>query len=782
MGTECSIELAKPVVDCQSCRACTTDDGVPFPDARPCGSSSRAFPEIGDAEQLAGLEEEEFCCSSSSRAPPQPGSSSRQGSDRRHPLLQLGAQLEDHGPGTPRGPTPPWAVALATARQTPVDKTSTGATPPRIAIPTRTAPPGLPEELEGPGASPPPPLLVALGINYSRDLFRAVRTARTQALAEMLGQAKEMSLKMVYSGNLRNAESDEAVATMLSHARDPGAGETFLGAATKNGHTAVVQALLMHRAEPSACDSRGRMALHRAAEGGSVLNLLMVLDRLQSTDKMVSAANFVDCHGDTPGMVAAASGSNEVCRSLEILGDLQLEAEQRWAGQHLEGPYGGLLHPLEPAGGAGGVGSSEEAALLREAALGTALVPRLGPELPCTEADLTGQLQLACEGLQEAEEILMQTCWTANQNGLSPELRSFTRTADLRAKWQKLRKEALASEDAATDLVDFTWQTHLTAEEMIAFAKKQHGSLHHLYLGVLWLFSRESWLPHIADALAGALRASGDAGGPPPGSDGTGATPQEHHGPKGPLWALAKALAPMTQLVQAAMLFFAQQGIRHESITYRPISMPVPGLRRLIDRYLVQREAEKRAEAADEAEESPAFAANGSVWFALGSGIFPAAFASRWDAGRKLARARCNVLLTISNDSKYPTFPEHMSVKGGSEDVLYPLGSLFRLVRLSRTTSCDLDPDKSSKGSDNEWPVTVVELTAADRRPEVLRVMNQRGMLQPGELEKNLAAWRSTAPMKRGEQKKPESGIEEEGEGLSVNVVTPKSGYGGGWV
>ena len=29
------------------------------------------------------------------------------------------------------------------------------------------------------------------------------------------------------------------------------------------------------------------------------------------------------------------------------------------------------------------------------------------------------------------------------------------------------------------------------------------GSLRQLYLGVLWLYTRESWLPHVMDAVAG---------------------------------------------------------------------------------------------------------------------------------------------------------------------------------------------------------------------------------------------------------------------------------------
>ena len=54
-----------------------------------------------------------------------------------HPLTYNEEQMP-----TPRGPVPPWAVALSEKR----DKTATGATPPPVLPPVRVAPPGLPEE------------------------------------------------------------------------------------------------------------------------------------------------------------------------------------------------------------------------------------------------------------------------------------------------------------------------------------------------------------------------------------------------------------------------------------------------------------------------------------------------------------------------------------------------------------------------------------------------------------------------------------------------------------
>ena len=82
--------------------------------------------------------EQDYCCCDSGEAGNFGG--------LEHPLLQeaLQGQVSD----APRGPVPPWAAVSSTAS---VDRTATGATPPRSPLPPRVAPPGLPEEDAQPG-------------------------------------------------------------------------------------------------------------------------------------------------------------------------------------------------------------------------------------------------------------------------------------------------------------------------------------------------------------------------------------------------------------------------------------------------------------------------------------------------------------------------------------------------------------------------------------------------------------------------------------------------------
>jgi len=190
---------------------------------------------------------------------------------------------------------------------------------------------------------------------------------------------------------------------------------------------------------------------------------------------------------------------------------------------------------------------------------------------------------------------------------------------------------------------------------------------------------------------------------------------------------------PIAQLVQTAICYFRTRGVRHEGVTYRPLAVPLEGLRRLIDRYLVNKEEERKlaAKQADgpEDEVAPQVLGAGGMWFCLGSGSHFGAVASRWDAGKRLARTRCNVLLTIQTDSRSPGFPEHMSLKGGGDDVLYPVGTLFRVVRLSRTTSSELDAEACPRGSEKQWAVTVIELAATDCQQEAARILERKGLL-----------------------------------------------------
>lgn len=53
--------------------------------------------------------------------------------------------------------------------------------------------------------------------------------------------------------------------------------------------------------------------------------------------------------------------------------------------------------------------------------------------------------------------------------------------------------------------------------------------------------------------------------------------------------SLAEKLAPCAQLVQSALTYFEERGIRHESDTYRPLCMSVTSLRVLVDRLVEAR-------------------------------------------------------------------------------------------------------------------------------------------------------------------------------------------------
>eukprot|EP00439_Symbiodinium_sp_Y106_P052373 s2721_g7.t1 len=579
---------------------------------------------------------------------------------------------------TPRGPTPPWAVHNTECE--PVDKTSTGATPPRMLVAIRCSPPGLPEDLDQ--SHNQPGLLVALGAGFCRDLFRAARTGNDALLEKLIKNAYTSScVHRGGSGDLDDGTAEDtdtccsplsdfqAVSSILSFARDVGTGETLLGAAAKHGEALVVRLLLLNSANPTISDSRGRMALHRAAEGGDLLTTLLVLDRLQSADRFLS--DFVDNHGETPGVVASSAGSSAVCGALEIFGDMQLNAEQQYVGQlGKPGVRNDILSSLD-------FGSEAAASLqyLREASLGSALVPKIWPQ---TQAgfDLADALNQAFQGLQQAEDLLMNGSW-------KPRLKQVVRTIDLRVRWQRLRTDAMAGTSAKV-LEEF-WQTHMSAARMAKLTRGEgsqwrsvvilnfvldEGNLQQIYLGILWLFTRESWLPHIMEALAGFLRESCTE-----------------------VWMLPVLLETLhtiiwqcdRQLVQAATCYFRQQGVRHEGITFRPVVLPASVLKSMIDRFLLCKEERQL-----QARELPwltiyhsAFAGKATdpvdaegletgMWFVLSHGSFPTAFASRWDAGKRLASPPAStqgVLLAIQADPKFPSFPEHMSLKGGGDDV-----------------------------------------------------------------------------------------------------------------
>lgn len=628
--------------------------------------------------------------------------------DHPHPLL-----CRSHEDDTPRGPTPPWAVHNTECE--PVDKTSTGATPPRMLVAIRCSPPGLPEELDQ--SHNQPGLLVALGAGFCRDLFRAARTGNDELLEKLIKNAYTSCVRRGGSGDLDDGTAEE-VSSMLSFARDVGTGETLLGAAAKHGEALVVRLLLLNSANPTISDSRGRNALHRAAEGGDLLTTLLVLDRLQSADRFLSVTDFVDNHGETPGVVASSAGSSAVCGALEIFGDMQLNAEQQYVGQlGKPGVRNDILSSLD----FGSEAANASLQCLREASLGSALVPKIWPQ---TQAgfDLADALNQAFQGLQQAEDLLMNGSWKPSQFGLPSGLKQVVRTIDLRVRWQRLRTDAMAG--ASSKALEEFWQTHLSAARMAKLTRGE-GNLQQIYLGILWLFTRESWLPHIMEAMAGFLRES---------------SPEVMQAYEAmALQSLVQALSPMAQLVQAATCYFRQQGVRHEGVTFRPVVLPPSVLKSMIDRFLECKEERQQSSEATECADAEGLETG--MWFILSHGSFPTAFASRWDAGKRLAKTSSNVLLAIQADPKFPSFPEHMSLKGGGDDVIFPAGTLFRLVRMSRTTSSELDSEACPKGSAMQWPVTVIELAATDPRPQAFLLLQRRGCLRPGEIQDALISW-----------------------------------------
>ncbi|CAE7201169.1 unnamed protein product, partial [Symbiodinium pilosum] len=333
--------------------------------------------------------------------------------------------------------------------------------------------------------------------------------------------------------------------------------------------------------------------------------------------------------------------------------------------------------------------------------------------------NLADALEQACHGVQQAEDILMTGNWKPSQSGL-PGLKQLLRTLDLRVRWQRLRASATESMDA--EAWDDFWQTHLRASKMAKLTRGE-GSAQQLYLGILWLYTRESWLPHVIEALAGFLREGPAEVAAQPQQAAEGASLQR----------LMQALSPMAQLVQAATCFFRQQGVHHEGVTFRPLVLPATLLKNMIDRFLACKDEEKQPSSAQGLETN--------MCFFLSHGSFFTSFASRCDAGKRLAKTSSNVLLAIQADPVSPSFPEHMSLKGGGDDVIFPAGTMFRLVRMSRTTSSDLEPEACPKGSAMQWPVTVIELAATDPRPEAFFVLERRSSMLPEELQDALLSW-----------------------------------------
>lgn len=700
-----------------------------------------------------------------------------------HPLLQDEPTGRSTTPQTPRGPRPPWAASLDIQA---IDLTATGPTPPRSPTPPRLTPPGLPDDEDQCSQDPLDGSALAASFDdrFVQDLFRAARSGNSGMLSSMLHQVNGGAFTLVAaafgpfsaasfgldgagkSGQQaadRREKSGEMVASFLSNTRAPGQSsrETLLGAACNAGQLEAVQLLLTAKADPSVADSSGSVALHRASESGRLLSVLMILDRLQATARAISVTDLANCDGETPEMLAALGGASDVCRGFEIFGDLQNDAELRqlgsssastdFAGSRHNGGTGDLLGFLDLEAELASPTGLATSSLLRGCGIGNGLVRDLHMRIPEDQADVFSLVDRVCCGIRRAEEILLGTTWNPADPELDPALRTFVCTAEVRASWQLLRAEAVQSE-RMPGLEDF-WQTHLTADIMVTTLMNARNDTFQLLLTVLWLYTREAWLRHIVDTLAGALAAGAaaqvgsSADVATEGATGAAPTCTLQVPTLRSLPPLVEALSPLMQMVQSALFWFEEAGIKHSGMTYRPLSLPLLSLQRLIDRYIAARQDEGEKEEHRNSRDGKPLASG--AWVSLGAGAFFSTTSSRAEAVRRLARTRSNVLLVIRPDERDPCFPKQMSLRGSSvDDVLFPLGAVFRIAKITRAVSSDLvDPeacsglDNHENGSRGPWPVMIFELSSASHCLEMLEVLEHRGDLGLGELELRLQEW-----------------------------------------
>lgn len=662
-----------------------------------------------------------------------------------HPLI-LRMQKEMDGsnttPRTPRGPAPPWAAELPERR----DRTATGCTPPRTPTAVKTVPPGLPEEEAQESAMA---LAGSFGPEFLQELFRQARQGDAGRMSVQLQKVHSAAFSLLGGSGIGFADGGhhsvveqsegaaELTADFLDKVRDSSDNSTLLGAATEGG-VSVVHMLLQHKANPSVSDRKGQTPLHKAADHGSLLTSLMLLDRMQASDRSVLPPANGD--GETPEMLAAIAGHGELCHALEVFKQMQADALSRQLGSALQAPdpsghrisTGDALSLIEL-----GHGSAHAAVLLRHSCIGSQMVPNLFQRIPDEQEELVAMVERVCNGLVTAESFLMSHAWDASDPGLDPSLRSFVTTAELRSQWQKIRQEALRGKGAQMELDDF-WQTHLTAEAMASTMRNAVGDTFQLLLTALWLYTREAWLRHTLDALALALQHLPEAA-----MGATGSAPESAPLPTVPtapqLVPLVEALAPCMQLVQSALSWFEEANIHHTAVTYRPLLLPMLGLQRLVDRYVAFRKSEASK---DESRLDSAF------WLSLGGGSFFSSLSSRNSAITRLAKTRCNVLLIIRPDEKIPSYPKHMSLRGSNvDDSLFPLESLFRISRITRTVSTELDVDGTCGLTNSRWPVIIIEVYSVSCFSEAMETLHLQRQLRPNELLTKVEEWVASSPL-----------------------------------
>jgi len=332
----------------------------------------------------------------------------------------------------------------------------------------------------------------------------------------------------------------------------------------------------------------------------------------------------------------------------------------------------------------------------------------------------------------------MSTNWKLSENSPDPVVRSFATTASLRSQWQRIRNEAQAG--AHVDGLEEFWSTHLTSRRMAATLHSSRSDIFQLLLAVLWLYTREAWLSHLLDALSSALSIGGASHMSLVGSaqsDGTpGAVPMGLPPALESLAPLVASLSPFMQMLQSALIWFDEAGRRHTAMTYRPLLLPMRSLQRLIERYNKTNEDSCKQEGQSLTE---------GTWISLGTGALFSAMSSRQDAIKRMTRMRCSVLLVLKPDEHDPCYPKQMSLSSGvADDILFPLGALYRVTRMTRK-DIDLDNPQTGDGG-GRWPVVILEVSAACRHVEALELLEQRGELKPGALESHMQMWSNGAP------------------------------------
>lgn len=704
---------------------------------------------------------------------------------QEHPLLQSARANGSDLPRTPRGPMPPWAAASSS--RAPRDRTATGATPPHSPTPPRMTPPGLPEEEAGGSSQSNLSLLNAFDTKFSKELFVAARVGDACQLSELLHRLNSTAMAQVCkaqgpapqdptSTSERCEKAGELVAAYLYRIREPNASnpaaavhDTLLGVACGDGRIEAVRLLLESRADPHPASEDVSSPLHCAAQSGSLLCVLMVLDRLQASSRSVSVSELRNADGESPETLACSVGASDVVRALEIFGEMQQDAESRQLGSsHVSGAVegglrggmgtGDLLSFVDLAAEVQSTAGRSASSLLRRSVAGSRLVRNLFKRIPEDEMELHKLVELTCEGIKTAEAMLLSTPWEPTDPALDPAVRGFVATAELRSHWQKLRTAAMREEagEHAASLEDF-WQTHLTADAMVSTIRGAMGDTFQLLLTVLWLYTREAWLRHILDSLAATLHAVSShwpgAGGYNGSADGaTGATPHWPADLPSALRIVAPlldALAPCVELVQSSLCWFEEAGIRHAAVTYRPLSLPMLGLQRLVDKYiLLKKNPNEEKKPGHSAKDEDDEALGGGAWLSLGSGSFFSSMSSRAEAVRRLTKTRCNALLFIRPDEGAPCYPKHMMLRGSNvDDTLFPLDALFRITRITRTVSSELDPENNVRGgAASRWPVMIIEVSASAHFLEVTELLERRGDFAPGEADRRIEEWAASAP------------------------------------